>query len=212
MRNSTSRFIKAVQDYLKTAISERVAEANREDPGLHLPDIAGWYSGFDGVLSGLQHYPGCIVLVNGKTLLDAYTTQFTVVVGIGLAADDMSYLERMGRIYEDILEDCIRSDWHLGGAALDTELGTQFDMDCVSGVYLIQAQLKCQVDLGGFVYEDGEGDGEVVSLSEMHGDLRAGDGDGGETDLPEVPQPGDQAGDGGAGEEAGPAGIAGKEE
>ena len=174
MRNSIERFTSALIGYLQKAISERVASINEKDHGISLPDIALWQTGYNGVLAGLSHYPGCIVLVNGRTLTDPYTTTFSVVVGIGLTADDPDYLERIGRAYEDILEDCIRSDWHLGGAALDTDIGVQFQSDNVNNVYLIQAQLTCQVDIGGYVYEeeDGtgtEGSGEILQMFEVSG-------------------------------------------
>lgn len=187
MRNSTERFVSAVQAYLKEAFTKRVSEVNEQDPSIHLPDIALWQTGYNGVLAGLSHYPGCIVLVNGRTLTDPYTTSYSVVIGIGLTADDPDYLEKMGRAYEDILEDCIRSDWSLGGAALDTNIGVQFQSDNVNNVYLIQAQLTCQVDLGGYVYaetEDGpdaESTGTVVQMPEMsgaEGTVSDGEGDG----------------------------------
>ena len=175
MRNRIERFASALINYLKPAISERVASINAEDPDISLPDIALWQTGYNGVLAGLSHYPGCVVLVNGRTLVDPYTTSYSVVIGIGLTADDPDYLEKMGRAYEDILEDCIRSDWSLGDAALDTDIGVQFQSDNVNNVYLIQAQLTCQVDLGGYVYaetEDGsdaESTGTVVQVPEMPG-------------------------------------------
>ena len=170
MRNSTERFLEAVQLYLKEAFTERVAEINEKDPEIHLSDIALWQYGYSGVLSGLSHYPGCIVMVNGRTLVDPYTTAFSLVIGIGLTADDPSYLDRIGQYWEDILEDTIRSDWHLGGACLDTDIGIQFNTDNVSNVYLIQAQLTCQVDLGGFVYaEEKESGTKVVQMPEVSG-------------------------------------------
>ena len=46
MRNSTERFVKAVQDYLKTVFSERVADINEKDKDIHLQDIALWQSGY----------------------------------------------------------------------------------------------------------------------------------------------------------------------
>ena len=187
MRNRIERFTSALIEYLKTAISERVASINAGEPDISLPDIALWQTGYNGVLAGLSHYPGCIVLVNGRTLTDSYTTSYNVVIGIGLTADDPDYLEKMGRAYEDILEDCIRSDWSLGGAALDTDIGVQFQSDNLNNVYLIQAQLTCQVDLGGYVYaetEDGpdaESTGTVVQMPEMpgaEGTVSDGEGDG----------------------------------
>ena len=187
MRNSTERFVSALQSYLQKAISDRVAAANAADTDIRLPDIALWQSGYNGVLAGLSHYPGCIILVNGKTLTDPYTTTYSVVIGIGLTADDPGYLEEMGRLYEDILEDCIRSDWSLGGTALDTDVGVQFQSDCVNNVYLIQAQLTCQVDIGGYVYAEDdtetgdEGGGEVVPMPEVpgsEGPVSEGEGDG----------------------------------
>ena len=185
MRNSIERFTSALIGYLQKAISERVASINEKDHGISLPDIALWQTGYNGVLAGLSHYPGCIVLVNGRTLTDPYTTTFSVVVGIGLTADDPDYLERIGRAYEDILEDCIRSDWHLGGAALDTDIGVQFQSDNVNNVYLIQAQLTCQVDLGGYVYAEdepeNENNGKVLPMSKVSGSegtVSEGEGDG----------------------------------
>ena len=185
MRNRVDRFIEALQAYLKASFTAKVAEINDKDPGIHLPDIALWQSGYSGVLSGLSHYPGCIILVNGRTLVDPYTTAYSLVIGIGLTADYPEYLETIGRLWEDILEDTIRSDWSFGGAALDTDIGVQFESDCVSNVYLIQAQLTCQIDLGGYVYaeddtEDTEDNGAVVSLSEMprdSGTIPEGEGD-----------------------------------
>ena len=183
MRNNTEKFVKAVQDYLKTAFSKRVVDINEKDKDIHLQDIALWQSGFNGVTAGLTAYPGCLILVNSRTLVDAYTTSYSLVVGIGVTADDPDYLERLGRYWEDILEDTIRSDWHLGGAVLDTDIGVKFESDCTSNVYVIQAELTCQVDLNGYVYkdevdddiqeletepEDGEGyedEGEMVQVS-----------------------------------------------
>ena len=185
MRNRVDRFIESLQAYLKASFTAKVAEINDRDPGIHLSDIALWQSGYSGVLSGLSHYPGCIILVNGRTLVDPYTTAYSLVIGIGLTADYPEYLETIGRLWEDILEDTIRSDWSFGGAALDTDIGVQFESDCVSNVYLIQAQLTCQIDLGGYVYaeddtEDTEDNGAVVSLSEMprdSGTIPEGEGD-----------------------------------
>ena len=174
MRNRVDQFLSALQQYLKVAFTARVAEINAKDTSIHLPDIALWQSGYTGVLSGLSHYPGCIILVNGRTLVDPYTTAYSLVIGVGLTADSPEYLETIGRLWEDILEDTIRSDWSLGGAALDTDIGVQFESDCVSNIYLIQAMLTCQVDLGGYVYaeddtETREDNGTVVPLSEVSG-------------------------------------------
>lgn len=185
MRNSEKRFLNALQDYLKKAITERVNAVNAENPDIRLPDIALWQSGYRGALSGLTHYPGCLTLINGRTLIDPYTTSFNVAIGVGLTADDPDYLEEIGRLYLDILEDAIRADWHLGGAALDTALGASFMTDCVNNVYLIEIDLECQVDIGGFIYEDTDTDsedsGEVLPVSEMpgsEGTVSSGEGDG----------------------------------
>ena len=62
---------------------------------------------------------------------------------------------------------------------MDTDIGVKFESDCTSNVYVIQAELTCQVDLQGFVYlgepdepemvpeegEDDEGEGEMVQVS-----------------------------------------------
>lgn len=158
MRNASEKFIKALGEYLKKAFSTRVEKANEENPDLGLADIVLWQDGYRGVASGLSEYPGCIILLNGRTLTDVYTTTYHVIVGIGLAGDDADHLEMQGRAWEDILEDSLRSDWTLGGAALDTALGVSIRSDSVSNVYVIQAEFDAQVDLNGYVYmEDGSG-------------------------------------------------------
>lgn len=206
----------ALQGYLEKAITERVGDINAKDDDIQLPDIALWQSGYNGVLSGLSQYPGCIILVNGKQLTDPYTTTYSVVIGIGLTADDPDYLERIGRHYEDILEDAIRSDWTLGGAALDTDIGVKFESDCVSNVYLIQAELTCQVDLGGYVYADEENSGtedggSVVQMSEVPGSEGAVSGSEGDGILPAL-RDADDASVGGRGEEDAPVQLGDKEE
>lgn len=152
MRNSVQKFVDAVRAYLEKAFSERVEKLNGMDPSPEMQDIASWSTGFRGVLAGLEEYPGCLLLVGGRTLDDCYTTSFTLSIGIAVTSDDPGRLEMLGGLWEDILEDTIRSDWHLGGACLDIAPGMQIRSDCTSGVYVIEADLTCQVDLGGFVY------------------------------------------------------------
>lgn len=186
MRNSTERFASAVKDYLQRAFTERVNGINERDKDVHLPDIALWFSGYNATLMNLSHYPACIILVDGRQLVDPYTTAFNLAIGIGITADDPEYLERLGHYWEDILEDSIRSDWSLGGACLDTDLNIRFNALDVGNVYGIEAQLTCQVDLGGYVYaeddtEDTEDNGTMVQMSEVPGDpgtVSDGEGDG----------------------------------
>ena len=193
MRNSTAAFVDALKEYLQKSFSDRVTQINAQlDMGL--PDIATWGSGFNAVLSGLTAYPGCLILVNGRRLSDSYTTVFNLTIGIGLTADNPVYLETIGQLYTDILEDTIRSDWHLGGACLDTAQGIEIQVDCVNNVYLIQAQLECEVDLGGFVYEDKNPEGEVSQVSEMSRDVRSLSENEGSSVLSALSQP-DGAGD-----------------
>lgn len=174
MRNSTERFTVAVRSYLQKAFTERVQDVNEKDSDVHLPDIALWLSGYNATLMNLSHYPACIILVDGRQLVDPYTTAFNLAIGIGITADDPEYLERLGHYWEDILEDSIRSDWSLGGACLDTDLNIRFNALDVGNVYGIEAQLTCQVDLGGYVYAEDDGgtedNGTVVPLSEVPGD------------------------------------------
>lgn len=160
MRNASEKFIKVLEEYLKKAFSSRVEKANEENPDLGLVDIVLWQDGYRGVASGLSEYPGCIILLNGRTLTDVYTTTFHVIAGIGLAGDDADHLEMQGRAWEDILEDSLRSDWTLGGAALDTALGVNIRSDSVSNVYVIQAEFDAQVDLNGYVYMEDESGGD----------------------------------------------------
>lgn len=152
MRNRGDVLSGLIRDYLEPAFTKRVAEVNEEDPDIRLRDVSIWLSGHSAVLTGLPDYPACIILVDGRTLRDPYTTEYRVSVGIGITADDPAYLERLGRVWEDILEDAIRSDWSLGGAVLDVDTGVSFTVGQVSGLYVIEADMTVQVDIGGFVY------------------------------------------------------------
>ena len=153
MRNSSDNLAKAIKAYLEKAFSERVSEVNAKDESIRLRDVALWLSGHNAVLNDLPDYPACIILVDGRNLKDPYTTEYSISIGIGITADDDGYLEELGRCWEDILEDAIRSDWSLGGAVLDTDTGVQFTIGHVNNLYVIEADLTCQVDLGGYVYE-----------------------------------------------------------
>lgn len=153
MRNSTGKFLASLEKYLRHAFSDRVEKINRDNPEINLADINSWQSGYGGVAAGLSVYPGCLLLINGKTFSDIYTTTFNVVIGIGLTADDPEYLETIGHIWEDILEDSVRSDWHLGESCIDSN-NAQLKSDCTSNVYVIQMEIQCDVDLGGYVYDD----------------------------------------------------------
>ena len=146
MRNNIDLFISKVQAYLKKAFTERALKND-------VIDIREWQTGYTAVLSGLSVYPGCITIVTGRALDDAYFSTFSLTIGIGISGDDSIHLEATGHMWEDILEDTIRSDWSLGGACLDTK-NVSIESDCVSGVYIIEANMKCEVDLGGYVYKD----------------------------------------------------------
>lgn len=192
MRNSTRVFVKALTSWLRTEMDRRVDEANAAD-GNSLPHISSWASGYRAVISGMDSYPGCIVVVDGKTMVDPYVTAFDVGIALGVSDDDPLIQEELVQIYADMLEDCIRGDWHLGGAALDVDNGWTVDFGYVQGVSLALAKLKCQVDLGGFVYaEDADGEedqDEMVPVPEMpSGD--GADAEDGEDDLSPLPQPG----------------------
>lgn len=212
MRNHSERFAAAVRTYLESAFAKRVAAVNEKDKDIQLQDIALWLTGYDATLMNLSAYPACIVLVDGRQLIDPYTTAYNLAIGIGLTADDPVYLERMGRYWEDILEDTIRSDWHLGGACLDTDLHISFNAMCVSNVYGIEASLTCQVDLGGYVYADTEeGSGEVVPVPEVPGVEGAVSGSEGDGLLSALRDDHD-AGDEGIGTEEAPVQLGAEEE
>lgn len=152
MRNRVDVFLAKIMAFLEREFSRRVAEINATER--ILDDIALWDTGFDGVANGLTHYPGCLLLVDRRRLVDSYFSSFSLMIGIALTGDDLELLQKQGHLWEDILEDTIRSDWHLGGSCIDATEGKDMFSDCVSGVYMISITLECTVDLGGFVYED----------------------------------------------------------
>lgn len=156
MRNSTDSFITAVQLYLKQAFSERAEKSG-------IADIKTWDRGWNAVLSSLSDYPACLTFVDSKKLRDCYTTSYSLVIGIAVTGDDSDELERLGNIWADILEDAVRSDWHLGGACLDSSTGAEISFGVTEGIFCIWMRLNCDVDIGGYVYEGKSED----ALSEM---------------------------------------------
>ncbi len=155
MRNSTDRFIDKVQSYLKESFTKRAGE-------LGICDIAIWDRGYNAVLDSMTSYPACLTFIESKSLTDITITDYSLVIGIGVAADDNDTLDELGNAWCDILEDSIRSDWSLGGACLDTAMQTEIRLGAGKGIYVIYTILKCSVDIGGFVY--GQDDLEVPSV------------------------------------------------
>lgn len=174
MRNSTDRFLDKVQAYLKSSFSER-AEA------LGTADIALWDRGYNSVLDSMTSYPACLTFIESKTLSDITVTDYSLVIGIGVTADDNDTLDELGNIWCDILEDTIRSDWSLGGACLDTSMQIDIRLGVGNGVYVIYTVLKCSVDIGGFVYGQEDLEVSAVQLEEQ-----ADSGEGSSNDLPNV--------------------------
>ena len=145
MRNRETVFIKKLQDYLKAFFTARTAQ-------LEIEDIVLWQDGYAGIISGLTHYPGCIVLVDGRTITGAYTARYDVIVYVGVTGGDPTALETLGRTWQDILEDAIRSDWSLGGACLQVLDSAQIRPGYTSNIYTAGLKFTCEVDTGGFVY------------------------------------------------------------
>lgn len=179
MRNSTDRFINAVQTFLEKEFTKRAT-------ALHLEDIKTWDRGWNSSLNSMDQYPACLTFVESKSLVDCYTTEFAISIGLAVTADD-NLLDELGNVWSDVLEDTIRSDWHLGGACLDSSFNSQISFGVAQGIYCIWLRLKCLVDIGGYVYEErtdavstmwasGEEEPtEPTVLSTMRGDDGAGE-------------------------------------
>ena len=149
MRDRESIFINALETYLKSFFTQKAAEQEIED-------IILWQNGYAGVISGLTHYPGCIIIVDGRTITDAYTARYDVLVYVGITSGDPETLEATGRVWQDILEDAIRSDWTLGGSCLQVINGAQIRPGWTDNIYTAGISFTCEVDVGGFVYGNGE--------------------------------------------------------
>lgn len=145
MRNREQVFIDSLQTYLASFFTEKAEQYG-------LDDIVLWQNGYAGVASGLTHYPGCLVMVDGRTVTDAFTARFDVLVYVGITCGDLDTLETQGRLWQDILEDAIRSDWSLGGSCLQVLNGAQIRPGCTGDVYTAGIKFTCEVDVGGFVY------------------------------------------------------------
>lgn len=149
MRDRESRFISALETYLKGFFTQKTAEQGIED-------IVLWQNGYAGVISGLTHYPGCIIIIDGRSLTDAYTARYDVLVYVGITSGDPATLEATGRVWQDILEDAIRSDWSLGGTCLQVINGAQIRPGWTDNIYTAGISFTCEVDVGGFVYGNEE--------------------------------------------------------
>ena len=146
MRNRETVFIAKLQEYLKGFFSRKAEE-------LGIEDVVLWQNGYAGVISGLTHYPGCLVIVDGRDVTDAYTAMYDVIVYVGVTNGDPETLETLGRTWQDILEDAIRSDWSLGGTCLRVLDNAKIRPGCTSNIYTAGMSFTCEVDVGGFVYE-----------------------------------------------------------
>ncbi len=167
MRNRTDLFLDSLEKYFKEFFSQKTTE-------LGIKDIALYQRGYAGVANTLSEYPGCIFIIQGRDLTDTYTTTFDVLIGIVLSGDDPKALDDEGNLWMDILEDAFRSDWHLGGSCLDSS-SVRFESDCTGNVFVIQVRFSCDVDLGGYVYDQ---EMSAVRISD-----EGFDG----TEVPEVP-------------------------
>ena len=146
MRNRETVFITKLTDYLRGFFTQKAAE-------LQIEDIALWQDGYAGVISGLTHYPGCIVIVDERELTDAYTARYRVVVYVGVTSGDPQELETLGRTWQDRLEDAIRDDWSLGGTCLRVLDNARIRPGWTEDIYTAGLEFTCEVDVGGYVYE-----------------------------------------------------------
>ena len=159
MRNRTDVFLDKVQQYLKASFTERAKE-------LGIKDIVVWDRGFNAVIDSMTSYPACLTFIENKNLSDITVTEYTLMIAIGVTADDTESLERLGNSWCDILEDSIRSDWHLGGACLDMDMKIDIKLGAGKGLYVIYTELRCSVDIGGFVYGESEVEVHQVRMDE----------------------------------------------
>ena len=177
-RTRTDLFINSVIDYLKRYTEARCLEEN-------IAPVAAWETGYTMTLGEATEYPACITLVPRKMMLDAYTVRYSLIVGVALSADDPVELDKLGNKWADILEDAIREDFSLGGSCIGVETGFVIESDNVANIYVLQARIECDVDLGGFVYEKQRPEEQQAEgLQEM----RLQDDGAGCGDMPEVRQ------------------------
>lgn len=159
MKNSTDEFLESVKAFLKMKFSELTTAAGTSD-------IRLWQSGFSAVLNNSVSYPTCI-LATGDKSIGAYLNEVELIIGVAVTSDVDEELDRLGRLWEDIIEEAVRSDYHLGESCVDSN-DIRLTHDCVSGVYIIQMIMTCTVYKRSFVYEEDSGVSEV-SASDTEG-------------------------------------------
>lgn len=152
MRIRTKKFLDSLEAYLKGFFQKKAQEENLE--GIRL-----WHQGYGCAFSAESEYPAALLIVSRVTRSDPYFADFQVTVGIAITDDDIARLNEIGYKWFDILEDAFSADWSLGGACLDSR-DLSVENDCIGNMFLIQALFTAEIDIGGYVYEEAEGESE----------------------------------------------------
>ncbi len=146
--NRTSAMLEGLKSYLETQMASRILSWKGENPGQDLPDIAEYDIGYKDVLVGLRAYPAILVVSDGWSSYDSYTTEYSVSCCLAYKCDDPSQLEAYGEALMDCLEDSIRSDNTLGGLCLDIG-DVKAVTNVVSGIFMAALDFTVQIDRGG---------------------------------------------------------------
>jgi hypothetical protein len=150
MKSQSDILYTKIEAYLQSAVPQLVDSWNEKHPGESLSQIMEWDRGYRDILTGLREYPAILLIEKGRSYQDSYTTRHTLVIGLAYTCDDMDMLQTHGQAYVDILEECIRADWHLGDACLDA-VSYEIDTDIVTSIFVVACTLTINLDRGGFV-------------------------------------------------------------
>ena len=154
MRSKINLFTNSLIKHLTECFEAKIKEFNAENPKNKVRNIEKWYSGFFGVAAGLDANPGALILIPSISTINPFFDQYSVKVAIAVSADDNAWLEELGRAWTDILLDSLRTSWTLGGLAVLVQHPVTINIDCTAGRYIVEASFDCEVDLGGFAYEE----------------------------------------------------------
>lgn len=144
MTSNTRTLLDTAKAYLQeqfTALSQAAG----------VKDIRLWQSGYTAVLNNSIDYPTCILTL-GPTPIQPYMSTYKFVIGVAVNADVESDLEDLGYVWEDIIEEAIRNDYHLGGAVLDSN-NIEINRAIVSGIYIIEASMDCTLVRRRWIHE-----------------------------------------------------------
>lgn len=108
-------------------------------------EIASIENGMTASLSSASAMPCMLLAIPSRNLIDHYFTRYTINLGIAFDSPDITVAEDVGSKWEDILEETLTEDCHLGGAVVNIIPGITIDGIPLSGLYVVYCEFEADV-------------------------------------------------------------------